>query len=46
MNSITKKHKERDGDIKSSTASSDEETAESKILHHVLEKLRRKVNMI
>ncbi len=39
MNIISKKHKERDDDIKSSIAKSDEERVDFKILHHVLEKL-------
>ena len=38
MNSITKKHKERDDNIKSSNANSDDESLNSKILHHVPEK--------
>ncbi len=42
MKRITRKHKERDDDIKSCIANSDEKMVDSNILHHVAEKLRWK----
>ncbi len=42
MNSILKKRKERDKNIKSGIANSDNESVDSKIHHHVQEKLRQK----
>ncbi len=46
MNIITRIHKESDEDIKLSNTTSDEETADSNILHHVQEELRKKGNII
>ncbi len=42
MKNITKKCNERDDDMKSCIANSDEKTLDSKVLHHVSEKMRLK----